>query len=85
LAEIKGSGYPEGPKGRIGLSIARSNPQVVYALTEASSVEPGPVTLQRGPPGNGLYRSTDGGKTWSHMNNINTRPFYYSQVRADQV
>src|SRR4051812_23049837 len=81
--EIKGSGYPEGPKGRIGLAISRSNPQVVYALTEAASVEPGPVTFQRSPAANGLYRSTDGGKTWTHMNNIDTRPFYYSQVRVD--
>ena len=81
--EIKGSGYPEGPKGRIGIAIARSNPQIVYALTEAASIEPGPVTFQRGPAANGLYRSTDGGKTWQHMNNIDTRPFYYSQVRVD--
>src|SRR6478672_876222 len=81
--EIKGSGYPEGPKGRIGLAVARSNPQIVYALTEAASVAPGPVVFQRNPPANGLYRSTDGGKTWQHMNNVDTRPFYYSQVRAD--
>ncbi len=81
--EIKGSGYPEGPKGRIGIAISRSNPQIVYALTEAVSVEPGPIKFQRGPPGNGLYRSADGGKTWQHMNNIDTRPFYYSQVRVD--
>ncbi|MEO7087036.1 MAG: hypothetical protein ABI442_17475, partial [Gemmatimonadaceae bacterium] len=81
--EIKGSGYPEGPKGRIGLAISRSNPQIVYALTEASSVAPGPVTLTRAPAANGLYRSTDAGKTWQQMNNIDTRPFYYSQVRVD--
>jgi len=81
--EIKGNGYPEGPKGRIGIAIARSNPNIVYALTEASSKDPGPITLQRNPPANGLYRSTDGGKTWQQMNNIDTRPFYYSQVRVD--
>jgi hypothetical protein len=81
--EIKGNGYPEGPKGRIGIAISRSNPQVVYALTEAASIEPGPVKFQRNPPANGLYRSADGGKTWQHMNNIDTRPFYYSQVRVD--
>ena len=81
--EIKGSGYPEGPKGRIGIAISRSNPQVVYALTEAASMEPGPMTFQRNPAANGLYRSTDGGKTWTQMNNIDTRPFYYSQVRVD--
>jgi photosystem II stability/assembly factor-like uncharacterized protein len=81
--EIKGSGYPEGPKGRIGIAVSRSNPQIVYALTEAASIEPGPIKFQRSPPANGLYRSADGGKTWQHMNNIDTRPFYYSQVRVD--
>jgi hypothetical protein len=81
--EIKGNGYPEGAKGRIGIAVSRSNPQVVYALTEASSIEPGAMTFQRNPAANGLYRSTDAGKTWQHMNNIDTRPFYYSQVRVD--
>jgi photosystem II stability/assembly factor-like uncharacterized protein len=81
--EIKGNGFPEGAKGRIGLAVARSNPQVVYALTEAASKEPGPVTHSRNPASNGLYRSTDGGRTWTQMNNINVRPFYYSQVIVD--
>ncbi|MDQ6610904.1 MAG: hypothetical protein M3Y64_00610, partial [Gemmatimonadota bacterium] len=81
--ELKGSGYPEGAKGRIGLAVARSNSQVVYALTEASSMAAGPMTYQRAPAATGLYRSADGGKTWQHMNNVDTRPFYYSQVRVD--
>jgi photosystem II stability/assembly factor-like uncharacterized protein len=84
-AEIKGNGYPEGVKGRIGLAIAPSNSNVVYALTEAYSVEPQKGPMQQGvrPKANGLYRSADGGKTWQHMNEIDTRPFYYSQVRVD--
>jgi photosystem II stability/assembly factor-like uncharacterized protein len=81
--EIKGSGYPEGVKGRIGIAIAPSNPQIVYALTEAASQEPGPMSYQRDPAANGLYRSTDAGKTWTQMNHYDTRPFYYSQVRVD--
>jgi photosystem II stability/assembly factor-like uncharacterized protein len=81
--EIKGNGYPEGTKGRIGLSIAASNPDIVYALTEAFSEKAEKWSQGTRPKANGLYRSTDAGKTWTHMNSIDTRPFYYSQVRAD--
>jgi len=82
-AEIKGNGFPEGVKGRIGLSVAASNPDVVYALTEAWSDKPEKVQMGQRPKANGLYRSTDAGKTWTHMTSIDVRPFYYSQVRAD--
>ncbi len=81
--EIKGNGYPSGTKGRIGLAVAPSNPDVVYALTEAYSDAPKKVEMGKRPEANGLYRSTDAGKTWTKMNSINVRPFYYSQVRVD--
>jgi photosystem II stability/assembly factor-like uncharacterized protein len=82
--EIKGSGFPEGTKGRIGLAIAASNPDYVYAMVEAAEPsKDGSYKPDRAPKGNGLYRSTDAGKTWTRMNPANTRPFYYSQVRVD--
>ena len=82
--EIAGNGFPTGPKGRIGLSIALSNPDVIYAMVEAATLDKnGKYGSERVPPANGLYRSADGGKTWEKMNNANVRPFYYSQVRAD--
>lgn len=81
--EIKGGGYPEGIKGRIGIGIARSNPDVVYALTEAASLEPNVPYVPGQNRASGLYRSTDAGKTWTRMNNYNVRPFYYSQVTVD--
>ncbi len=31
----------------------------------------------------GIWRSSDGGKTWEFRNNENNRPMYYSQVRVD--
>lgn len=31
----------------------------------------------------GLYRSDDGGESWRQINKSNTRPFYFSLVRAD--
>jgi photosystem II stability/assembly factor-like uncharacterized protein len=64
-------GLPAGDLGRIGLSIAPSKPNIVYALVEAKE--------------NGLYKSTDGGKTWRLVSkrNIGDRPFYYADIFVD--
>ena len=64
-------GLPAGDLGRIGLAIAPSRPHIVYALVEAKE--------------NGLYKSTDGGKTWELVNkdNIGDRPFYYADIFVD--
>jgi photosystem II stability/assembly factor-like uncharacterized protein len=66
-------GLPEGDLGRVGLAIAPSKPEVIYALVEAKK--------------NGLYRSTDGGAKWQmvndKMNEIGDRPFYYCEIYAD--
>lgn len=64
-------GLPKGELGRIGLAIAPSEPNIVYALVEAEK--------------NGLYRSTDGGFTWKLRadKNIGNRPFYYADIFVD--
>lgn len=65
-------GLPEGELGRIGLAISRSNNKVVYALVEAKK--------------NALYRSNDGGFTFSKVgegDGIGNRPFYYSDIFVD--
>lgn len=65
-------GLPEGELGRIGVAIARNNPNVVYALVEAKK--------------SALCRSDDGGKNWKIINqsaNVNPRPFYYADIRVD--
>ncbi len=76
--EVSGNGFPTETKGRIGLSISQSNPDVMYAMVEAEEEEDG-------SGGNGLYRSADGGDSWEKVNDANTRPFYYSQVRVDPL
>lgn len=66
---------PEGTLGRIGLDAARSAAGVVYALIEHKD--------------GGIWRSEDKGESWKRMCNaetfkrVNTRPFYYSQIRVD--
>ena len=65
-------GMPKGELGRIGVAIAASNPQIVYALVEAKK--------------NALLKSTDGGRkfqTVNKENNIAPRPFYYCDIRVD--
>ena len=77
-SEIEGDGFPTSEKGRIGLGISRSDPDIMYALVEARG-----EGETEGFTGNGLYRSESGGESWEKMNDVNTRPFYYSQVRVD--
>ncbi len=64
-------GLPDGELGRIGLAIAKSNPDVVYALIESKK--------------NGLYKSNDGGNKWHKVTerNIGGRPFYYAEIYVD--
>jgi photosystem II stability/assembly factor-like uncharacterized protein len=67
-------GFPDGELGRIGLAIAPSNPEIVYALVEATR--------------NALLRSEDGGVTWrivSDASGVNPRPFYYADIRVDPL
>ncbi|MFL5580496.1 MAG: VPS10 domain-containing protein [Gemmatimonadaceae bacterium] len=98
------SGLPTTTLGRIGLAIAPSNPDVVYALVEADSLpnpqrgaayrpQPGEQTYGTGGQGgtgypiakaqSGLFRSNDGGRTWTRQNRENNRPFYYSRIWVD--
>jgi photosystem II stability/assembly factor-like uncharacterized protein len=83
--EVRGGGFPETTKGRIGIAIAPSDPKVVYALVEADTA-PNPRADRSRPAQqrpSGLYRSADGGVTWERTATTNVRPFYYSQVRVD--
>ena len=93
-AEVKGGGFPETMKGRISVAIAASNPKVMYTMVEADSTPavpnepargargaPAPAPVARTSP-SGLYRSEDGGATWTRTSSENVRPFYYSQVRV---
>lgn len=65
-------GLPAGPLGRIGLAIAPSNRDVVYALVEAAR--------------SALLRSDDGGRSWrtiSDEEDVSPRPMYYADIRVD--
>ena len=75
-----GIGLPEKPVGKVAVGIAPSNPDRVYALLETGDGIPweGRET-EKGQ----LWRSEDGGHTWSLITlnrNAMGRPHYYSRV-----
>ena len=69
--ELKGRGFAEKP-GRIGIAVAPSNAQRVYAIVDAEK--------------GGMYRSDDGGATWSLVGNdsrIWSRGWYFGQITVE--
>jgi photosystem II stability/assembly factor-like uncharacterized protein len=66
------AGFPQGTLGRIGVSVAASNPQVVYSIVQAKE--------------GGVFRSDDGGAHWTRVNDnwsLRQRAFYYMSIYAD--
>ncbi len=55
--------------GAIDLSFNPDNSQVIYAAMWATRRPPWAVYPSSHGPDSGLYKSTDGGKTWAHLTN----------------
>lgn len=71
-SQITSHGFPGAGVGRIGLAVAASDPQIVYALVDAKE--------------GGLYKSTDGGANWTHISSdqrLWQRGWYFSGVSVD--
>src|SRR5882724_2745800 len=72
--QIEGHGLPEGPLGRIGVSVSGADSHRVYATVEAKE--------------GGIFRSDDGGDNWNRINpdhRFRQRAWYYSHIFADPV
>ena len=72
LDEKSSQGLPPKPWGRIAVTVAPSNPDVVYALIESNR--------------SALFRSDDGGKTWQERDRSQLmvwRPFYFANLIVD--
>ncbi|MFZ0500332.1 MAG: hypothetical protein WAU49_20085 [Steroidobacteraceae bacterium] len=65
-------GLPGGVLGRIGVDVAASNPNIVFAIIQAKD--------------GGVFRSADAGATWKRVNDnwsLRQRGFYYTCVYVD--
>ena len=74
IDEKSAKGLPPKPWGRIAVAVAPSKSNIVYATIEAEI------------PGDGLYRSDDGGKTWRALDRSQFmiwRPFYFANLTID--
>jgi photosystem II stability/assembly factor-like uncharacterized protein len=68
------AGLPAPLIGKIDIDVARSQPNIVYAMVEAPGEQ------------GGLYRSDDSGLTWRVINtagNLRSRPFYFNYVHVN--
>ena len=66
------SGLPSGEVGRIGLAMAPSKPDTLYAIVELPESK------------GGFYRSTNGGETWSKQSSyVSGSPQYYQEIVVD--
>ncbi|MBI4521968.1 MAG: sialidase, partial [Gemmatimonadetes bacterium] len=77
---LSGNGLPRPPVGKIGLAIARSNPQRIYAQIETGDGVP---WKDYEPQSGELWMSENGGETWvlvSHDRNVMGRAHYYTHM-----
>jgi len=74
-------GLPEGEFGRIGITIYRKDPNLIYASVEQGFQYNASTAYNERRAG--FYRSLDKGETWEFMSNWNPRPMYASQPLVD--
>ena len=66
------SGLPSDNMGRIGIAMAPSSPNMLYAIIESNDKE------------KGVYRSTDFGQTWKKRSgHMTSSPQYYNELVVD--
>ncbi len=68
----KNPGMPDGPLGKIGITVSPADNRRLWAIIEAND--------------GGVYRSDDAGATWKKTNDerkLRQRAFYYSRIYAD--
>lgn len=72
-------GLPSDEMGKIHLAVGRKNPRIVYAAVLTG--EPAPGGKRTSDQG-GVFRSEDGGASWTRVNPLQTS-YYYQRIYTD--
>ncbi|GMV07689.1 MAG: hypothetical protein AMXMBFR53_39640 [Gemmatimonadota bacterium] len=75
------NGLPTGDIGRIGITVYRADPRIVYVSVEQGERYNASTAYQKRV--SGIYRSEDRGDTWTFQGDWNPRPMYASQPMVD--
>jgi hypothetical protein len=75
------NGLATGDIGRIGITIYRADPRIVYISLEQGERFNASTAYEQ--PVAGIYRSEDRGETWTFQSDWNPRPMYASQPMVD--
>ena len=75
------NGLPDGILGRIGISIYRKDPSIVYVSVEQGQRYTSSVSYEQRL--GGVFRSPDKGASWRRMGDWNPRPAYSSKLLVD--
>src|SRR5262249_19004047 len=67
------TGLPTEELGRIGLAMAPTNPDVIYAIIESVDKK------------GGIFRSADQGETWERRNDFDAQAQYYAHLAVDPL
>lgn len=70
--EKLGKGLPSGDVGRISMTLAKTNSDVLYAIFE-------------GRDNKGIYKSTDRGASWNKQSGYGTDGNYYQEIFSDPI
>ena len=76
-----GKGCP-GPRGASASTSRARTRSVVYAIVQSHEGGTNDIDGVRSRKG-GVFRSEDGGESWTRTSPLNPRPFYFSQIRVD--
>ena len=75
------NGLPAGDIGRIGITIYRSDPRILYVSVEQGERFNASTAYEQRLAG--IYRSEDRGESWTYQSDWNPRPMYASQPLVD--